>query len=175
MGWDSIIKAGGNMKQVPFWAIAVAVLLSGCGSSTPPPPVTVTVGSPMGQSSERAPEFSSAESASRPTMTAAPAPTGPQSVITTDGTYLVGTDIYPGMYRTGGGSQCYWARLNSLDTGDIIDNHNSSGPQVIEILPTDRAFLSQNCQTWTLQSGPVARPAATPTVAVPAAPEYPVS
>jgi hypothetical protein len=53
-------------------------------------------------------------------------------VIATDGTYLVGTDILPGMYRTPGRSSCYWARLRSLDTSDIIDNNNSTGPQVIE-------------------------------------------
>ena len=66
------------------------------------------------------------------------------------------------MYRTPGGSQCYWARLSSLDTSDIIDNNNSSGPQVVEILPTDRAFLTQNCQTWTLASAPTAVAAAPP-------------
>jgi hypothetical protein len=85
------------------------------------------------------------------------APSGPKSVIETDGTYLVGTDILPGTYRTPGGSQCYWARLRSLDTSDIINNNNSSGPQVVEILATDRAFLTQNCQTWSLAAtAPVA-------------------
>jgi hypothetical protein len=87
-------------------------------------------------------------------------------VIETDGTYLVGVDIVPGVYRNPGGSACYWARLNSLDTSDIIDNHNSAGPQVIEILSTDRAFLTQNCQTWTLASAP----AAVATAPAPAAP-----
>ncbi|PRC43215.1 hypothetical protein C6A85_000000106490 [Mycobacterium sp. ITM-2017-0098] len=63
----------------------------------------------------------------------------------------MGSDILPGIYRTPGGGHCYWARLNSLDTSDIIDNNNSSGPQVIEVLPTDRAFQTSGCQLWTLE------------------------
>ncbi|WP_238553484.1 hypothetical protein [Mycobacterium colombiense] len=63
-------------------------------------------------------------------------------------------DILPGMYRSPGGTRCYWARLRSLDTSDIIDNNNSTGPQAVDILPTDRAFLTQDCQTWSLASAP---------------------
>lgn len=95
---------------------------------------------------------------------ASPSPTvsGPKAVIEMGGTYLVGVDIVPGIYRTPGGTSCYWARLNSLDTSDIIDNNNSSGPQVVEILPTDRAFLTENCQQWTLASASTAVAAAPP-------------
>lgn len=65
---------------------------------------------------------------------------------TTTAPIVVGTDIVPGTYHTPGGSHCYWARLNSLDTGDIIDNNNnssSSGPQSVDIMASDRAFLTQ--------------------------------
>ena len=58
------------------------------------------------------------------------------------------------MYRTPGGTHCYWARLRSLDTSDIIDNNNSTGPQAVDILPSDRAFPPQTCQTWSLASAP---------------------
>lgn len=158
------------MKLILAFAVAMATLLSACGTGPPPPVVTVTVGSPAGVFSEQAGP-PRASSATRSTTTTESVPAGPQSRIATDGTYLVGTDIYPGVYRTPGGSSCYWARLSSLDTSDIIDNNNSSGPQVIEILPTDRAFLTERCQAWTLASAP-GHTAVTPTVI---APDYPVA
>lgn len=104
----------------------------------------------------------SAVSAASPKAT----PTGPKTVIETDGTYVVGVDIVPGIYRMPGGSRCYWARLNSLDTSDIIDNNNSTGPQTVDILSTDRAFLTSGCQAWTLASAPPA-PVATASAAAP--------
>jgi hypothetical protein len=86
-----------------------------------------------------------------------PPPPGPKTTIDTDGTYAVGTDIVQGVYRTtglgtDGEPDCYWARLRSLDTWDIINNNNSPGPQIVEIQPSDKAFLTQNCAPW-LKSG----------------------
>jgi hypothetical protein len=77
-----------------------------------------------------------------------PPPPGPKTTISTDGTYQVGTDIVPGTYRASGGSSCYWARLRSLSTNDIIDNNVSPGPQVVGILSTDAAFLTHDCGPW---------------------------
>lgn len=57
-----------------------------------------------------------------------------------EGLYVVGADIKPGTYHTEGGSVCYWARLSSLDTSDIIDNSLSSGPQTIQVRAGDRAL-----------------------------------
>ncbi len=64
----------------------------------------------------------------------------PQTYTTlSDGTYVVGTDIQPGVYKTAGpGSSaitdsCYWAVLNSLNTQDIADNGNISGPTTIQV------------------------------------------
>jgi hypothetical protein len=51
----------------------------------------------------------------------------------------------PGTYREPGGTPCYWARLRSLDTSDIIDN--SDGPQVVEIQLSDKAFQTRGCAT----------------------------
>lgn len=65
-----------------------------------------------------------------------------------DGTYVVGSDIPPGTYSSNGGSGCYWARLASLNTEDIIDNNISDGPQTVEILPSDKAFLTEGCGDW---------------------------
>ena len=71
----------------------------------------------------------------------------------TDGTYRVGTDIVPGTYRSAGpspegASDCYWARLSSLNETHIIDSNISTGPQVVMIQPNDRAFLTHSCQPW---------------------------
>ena len=72
----------------------------------------------------------------------------PGRVIDNDGTYVVGVDMFPGKYRSAGGTMCHWARLRSLDTSDMIDSKKTSGPQVIEIRGSDTAFLTQNCGTW---------------------------
>lgn len=77
-----------------------------------------------------------------------PPPPGPKTTITADGTYQVGVDILPGTYRSTGGGDCYWARLRTLATNDIIDNDNASGPAVVAILPSDAAFLTKRCGTW---------------------------
>jgi hypothetical protein len=87
------------------------------------------------------------------TMTAPPPPSVPKTTMETDGTYRVGTDIVPGTYRSAGPSpegisDCYWARLNSLNETHIIDSNISTGPQVVMIQPSDRAFLTHNCQPW---------------------------
>jgi hypothetical protein len=34
-------------------------------------------------------------------------------------------------------------------TGDVIDNNISDGQQVVRILPTDTAFMTRGCGTWT--------------------------
>ncbi len=71
-----------------------------------------------------------------------------------DGTWVVGQDIEPGVYRNSGdGSLCYWERLSGLsrEFGDIIANGVPDGPTVVEISGSDVAFSSQGCGTWTQQ------------------------
>ena len=82
-----------------------------------------------------------------------PPPPRPKTMIDTDGRYQVGIDIVPGTYRSGGRgadgeADCYWARLRSLDTNDIIERNSSPGPQVVVIQASDAAFLTHNCQLW---------------------------
>ena len=69
-------------------------------------------------------------------------------VIDNDGTYVVGIDIGVGKYRRLGGTMCHWARLNSLDSNDIIDAKSTGDQQVVTIRATDTAFFTQNCGTW---------------------------
>lgn len=71
-----------------------------------------------------------------------------------DGTYLVPDDVTPGTYRsekTDSGN-CYWARLKDPagGLGAIIANYdNNLGPSVVTITPTDKAFETAGCATWT--------------------------
>jgi hypothetical protein len=73
-----------------------------------------------------------------------------KSTIPGTGTFVVGEDIKPGTYRAAAQSGCYWARLSSLDTGDIIDNSNADGPVVVEITPSDKAFEASDCSDFHL-------------------------
>lgn len=117
---------------------AAGIICAGCGGPSQTAATTVTVTSTL------QPTITQTETV---TYTPPPPP-GPKTTIDSDGTYQVGVDIAPGNYHTAGSSGCYWARLSSLDTNDIIDNNNSNGPQVVSIQPTDKAFLTQRCGTW---------------------------
>jgi len=68
-----------------------------------------------------------------------------------DGTYIVGTDVEPGTYRSTGGSGCYYARVSGFtgDLGTILANNNTDDPAVVEIAPTDAGFESKRCGPWT--------------------------
>ena len=76
----------------------------------------------------------------------------PQKATFSNGTYLVGTDIQPGTYRTREGSpNCYYERLKNFTGGlnSILANANTYAPAVVTIRPTDAGFNSQGCATWT--------------------------
>lgn len=78
-----------------------------------------------------------------------------------DGTFIVGTDIQPGTYRSAappddgsGDPSCYWARLSNLtgsgETAGIIANDISSGPSVVTILASDKGFTTSGCAVFTM-------------------------
>jgi hypothetical protein len=118
-------------------AAAAALFLAGCGGSSSTR-ATVTVTSTVEVTK---------------TVTAAPPSSVPKTTIETDGTYRVGVDILPGTYRSAGASpqgesDCYWARLNSLNPTHIITNGLGTGPQVVTVQPSDTAFLTHSCLTW---------------------------
>jgi hypothetical protein len=83
---------------------------------------------------------------------AKPAPSGPATSID-GGTYVVGSDIEAGTYRTTGsasGLPCYWARLKDT-TGEfssIITNGSPTGQATVTIKSTDGAFETAGCGTW---------------------------
>jgi hypothetical protein len=115
-----------------------ATVLTGCGGTTQ---TTATVTSTV------QPTITQTETVTY----SPPPPPGPKTTIDSDGTYQVGVDIAPGTYRSAGGTGCYWARLKSLNTSDIINNNISDGPQVVGIQPTDAAFLTKSCGPWQME------------------------
>jgi len=73
------------------------------------------------------------------------------------GTYMVGTQIKPGIYRgiSHGGDSCYWQRLANLSGSfeAIITDGYSSGQFYVQVLATDYAF-STDCDMVPLESLP---------------------
>ncbi len=115
----------------------------------PAPAPSPAVGTGTGPAPGPAPEAAAAE--------------GPAPVMDHDGIYVVGTDIQPGTYATGGpadGQTCYWKRMADLHGGDIIDNAFTKKPDVVQIEATDKAFKTSGCQPWTQTT---AAPTDTPT------------
>jgi hypothetical protein len=80
----------------------------------------------------------------------APPPAAAETI--SDGTYIVGTDIQPGEYRSRTADDlCYWARLKSTDGGlgsIIANNLSNGGQQIVTIKRTDKAFETRDCGTW---------------------------
>jgi len=64
------------------------------------------------------------------------------------GNYLVGVDIAPGSWRSGGTfDDCYWVRLTR--EGEIIDNYFGAAGGTIYISPTDfEVRLKPECGIW---------------------------
>lgn len=86
------------------------------------------------------------------TRTVQAKPAGPSGSIAGDGTFLVGSEIKPGVYRAGAASSgnCYWARLHDLDGGlnSIVANDNTSGPAILRVASSDYAITTSGCETF---------------------------
>ena len=75
--------------------------------------------------------------------------------IVSDGIYVVGSDIKPGVWHTpgaggGSGGQCYWATLNSTNSGNvtnIIANNNFDGPETVDLNGVPVFQITGGC-TW---------------------------
>jgi len=80
------------------------------------------------------------------TVTYTPAPVDE----TSDGQYLVGSEITPGTWHTDGGTHCYYERDSDLTGGltSIIANDNITGPTTIQIAATDKAVKFNGGCTW---------------------------
>ncbi len=107
-----------------------AIVLTACGGSNHGAALTVT---------------STLEVTKTVTVAGPPPPSVPKTIMETDGTYRVGVDILPGTYRSagprpGGESDCYWVRLSSRNSTDVITNDISTGPQTVKSCPVTRRF-----------------------------------
>ncbi len=74
-----------------------------------------------------------------------------------DGMWVVGDEVDPGVYSAPGGSGCYWERLSGFsgEFGDIIANDSSSGGrQIVAINANDAGFSTNNCGEWTQTATP---------------------
>lgn len=69
------------------------------------------------------------------------------------GTFLVGEDVEPGVYRTLGSRDCWWERLAGLsgEYNDVIATGVSDGPVYVTISETDVAFHTDQCADWVRQ------------------------
>jgi hypothetical protein len=74
------------------------------------------------------------------------------TTVAVDGTYVVGTDLKAGKWRSSGGEFCYWARLKNFGgtLSSIIANDNVSGGRaIVTIRSTDKGFQTSGCGIWT--------------------------
>ncbi|WP_157858502.1 hypothetical protein [Mycobacteroides immunogenum] len=68
-----------------------------------------------------------------------------------EGTFIVGSEIQPGTYRSVPakmGYACEWDRLIAAGSPETIAIGTEGGPAVVTIQATDGGFKSHGCQTW---------------------------
>lgn len=73
------------------------------------------------------------------------------TVIKHDGTYRVGSNLKPGLYKaTGTSNSCYWERLSGFSGsfGDIKANHFGAANGYVRILGSDKGFSTSGCGSW---------------------------
>lgn len=131
-------------------AVAILLLVASCARlQSPTAESTTTVTRYLTQPP------ATAQPAPAPPAPTSTAPHGAPVMMATDGTYLVGTDIQPGTYKSAPTHAnnylfCSWYRLSDL-SGSLESNiaiENSPGTTFVTIAPTDVAFKSLSCQPW---------------------------
>ncbi len=100
---------------------------------------------------------------------AAPAAADPMDPIPGDGFFIVGPDISPGLYRTGGSGSTWGVWINNVPTEDsmcvwftystpdankdhVVETNISMGPMYANINSSVKAFESRNCEPWVRQT-----------------------
>jgi len=96
---------------------------------------------------------------------APPVVADPMDPIPGNGVFVVGPDIAPGLYHTGGSgsafgvwtnnvptqaSMCSWFTYSTPDASKdhVLQTNTSVGPMFANINTSVKAFESQNCQPW---------------------------
>ena len=149
------------MSSKRSWILLVVLILVAaslaCSSSSNENQQVRTLVAPTTETQKQ--EDTVAKSTDAPaTDTPAPTPTQEIEGLVKVGTYLVGTDIQPGIYvgMAGGDlfSSCYWARLSNLTGSDnILANGNATGLYYVEVLPSDKA-LETGCELLPIEQVP---------------------
>jgi hypothetical protein len=97
---------------------------------------------------------------------APPAVSDPVDPIPGNGFFVVGPDVAPGLYRTGGSGSTFGVWINNVPTQDsmcswftystpdaakdhVLQTNTSVGPMFANINTGVKAFESLNCQPWT--------------------------
>jgi hypothetical protein len=83
------------------------------------------------------------------------------------GSYTVGdplthTQMPPGLWRSLGGAECTWARIDNASRGVVGRNIRTSGPQYMQLEGSDFGAAVGNCFAFWQQPGPFAKPAVQP-------------
>lgn len=129
--WERLTGLGGTLSEI------------GANDNTSGPAVVTIVAGDVAFNSSRCARWTQDLSA----ITSDPnAPFG-------DGTFIVGVDISPGVWRSDGAGNCYWQRQRGFtgELSDIIANDNASGPTIVQIGAADKGFSSSRCGKWTKQ------------------------
>jgi hypothetical protein len=108
---------------------------------------------------EQPTEIAQATNTPEPTQTSLPPTATEDPNLIKTGTYLVGAEIQPGIYRGYAGTDlftsCYWARMKDLSGSleALLANDNSVGQYYIEVRAGDQA-LKTDCALVPLASVP---------------------
>ncbi|EMQ99855.1 hypothetical protein [Paeniglutamicibacter gangotriensis] len=75
-----------------------------------------------------------------------------KTVMSDNGTYRVGKDVNPGLYKaTGNGKGCYWARTSGFSGSfkQIKANYFGTANTYVRIVSGDKGFTTSGCGKWT--------------------------
>jgi hypothetical protein len=150
-----ISKGVGTGRGMAVWGLVLGILfgLAGLGGMTSENKTSGTSTASTASSGSGA-----ATRAVVPTAPAVAAPAPTATTIPGEGTYLVGSEITPGTYRSPGAKKgffefCSYTRLRDTSggSGAMIDmgTANANEPMIVTIAPSDGAFKSSGCEDWT--------------------------
>lgn len=137
---------------------ALAINTANPSQPTTPTPQANNTSVPIATQTESVTEVAPTAMLEPTNMPLPPTPTQNPNLIK-PGTYLVGVDIKPGIYRGEAGeglfSSCYWARLKDLSGSfdALLANENSIGQFYVEIRDSDYA-VETRCELVPLDSLP---------------------
>lgn len=126
--------------------------LTGCGATLAL--VTLSACGGTGTTADKGADAAASKPAKSSSAPAADAGKA-KSAIKGTGTFQVGSDVQPGLYRSTGNTvedNCYWERAkDSKDEVDsVIDNDNAVGSTYAAIAATDKIFKTEGCKGWEL-------------------------